>query len=404
MQFKRLMECVCCGNTQLRSCLDLGNQPLANNLLNHSNEPHDKFELKTQLCETCWHMQLSISVDPSLLFDNYLYVSGTSQTLRDYFDWFSSWCKQTWPTHVSVLDIACNDGSQLNSFKRQGYETLGVDPARNLLHISSQNHKIWCAYFDDQLVGRILPQQLDLIVAQNVVAHTADPLSFLQSCKQLMHADSRLIIQTSQAHMVFNKEFDTIYHEHISFFTVRSMKTLVQRAGMCLVNVYETPVHGVSYVFEIAIASQPVSNVQSWLDIERLQGLTEYTTYEYWCNQSHMLLQQLAQVCEQHSQQGYEIWGLGAAAKGITMLNAAQPNLTGVCDENPLKVGKYIPGVGVKIYSLTDLSNIDPNIPCLFVCMAWNYLEELTKKVKTYRYHPQDKIVTYFPEIKVSNL
>ncbi len=404
MQFKRLNECVCCGNSNLRMCLDLGQQPLANNLLDDVSDDYTQFELRTQLCVSCWHQQLSISVDPALMFDHYVYVSGTSQTLRDYFEWFAAWCNFMWPTHTSILDIACNDGSQLNSFKKLGYETWGVDPAQNLYEQSSQAHNVTCAYFDAQVVQQLSPRKLDLIVAQNVVAHTPEPVEFLKNCKQLMHEGSRLLIQTSQAHMVRNQEFDTIYHEHVSFFTVHSMKALVERAGMCLVNVYETPVHGVSYVFEVALQDQPDSNVTTWLQTEQHVGLTNSVTYDTWSNQAHKLLTKLRHTCDTHAQQGYQIWGLGAAAKGIVMLNAAQLKLTAVCDENPLKVGKWIPYVNVQIHALSDLQYIDPQTPCVFVCMAWNYLQELTQKVRTHRPNSADMIVTYFPEVKEINL
>lgn len=403
MQFNRLTDCVCCGSSDLRTCLDLGQQPLANNLINTVADAYNQYELRTQVCDTCWHQQLSISVDPTLMFDHYVYVSGTSQTLRDYFDWFAAWCNFMWPNHTSILDIACNDGSQLNSFKQLGYETWGVDPAQNLHEISSKSHNVICAYFDAQVTQR-LTQKLDLIVAQNVVAHTPEPLEFLKNCKQLMHDGSRLLVQTSQAHMVHNQEFDTIYHEHVSFFTVHSMQALVQRAGMCLVNVYETPVHGQSYVFEISLQPQPDSNVHTWLKMEMDTGLTNWQTYIAWRDQAHKLLTELRTVCEHHAEQGYQIWGLGAAAKGIVMLNAAQLQLTGVCDENPLKVGKWIPCVNVRIHALTDLAQVDAETPCLFVCMAWNYLSELTQKVSTHRHHPDDRMVTYFPQVKVDGI
>lgn len=403
MQFKRLTECVCCGSSNLRMCLDLGEQPLANNLTDHVTDTYTQFELRTQVCDTCWHQQLSLSVDPTLMFDHYVYVSGTSQTLRNYFDWFAAWCHNQWPHHKCVLDIACNDGSQLNSFKQLGYETWGVDPAQNLHEISSKSHNVICAYFDAH-VTQLLTQKLDLIVAQNVVAHTPEPLEFLKNCKQVMHDGSRLLVQTSQAHMVHNQEFDTIYHEHVSFFTVHSMQALVQRAGMCLVNVHETPVHGVSYVFEISLQPQPHSNVDAWLKMEIDTGLTTWCTYEAWRDHAHKLLTELRHVCEQHAHQGYQIWGLGAAAKGIVMLNAAQLQLSGVCDENPLKVGKWIPNVNVQIHALYDLATLDVDTPCLFICMAWNYLSELTQKVRSHRCEDLDRMITYFPEVKVTNL
>lgn len=400
MPYKRLTSCVCCGSHQLRSCLDLGTQPLANNLVSDPQTPIQEYELKTQVCESCYHMQLTISVQPDIMFDDYVYVSGTSQTLRDYFDWFANWCNFLWPCHTCVLDIACNDGSQLNSFKRLGYQTLGVDPAKNLHAQSSQQHDVICAYFDHNVVSQLSDKHIDLIVAQNVLAHTPDPLSFLQNCKHIMHDGSRLLVQTSQAHMILRNEFDTLYHEHVSYFSVHSMQALVARAGLQLINVYETPVHGTSYVFEIALQPQPESNVQDHLIREHVLGLTDPRTYNVWQQQAHKLLTELAQRCDIYTKAGYQVWGLGAAAKGITVLQAAQLNLQGVFDENPLKCHKWIPGVNCLVVPFTQIASLNPQTPCVFVCMAWNYLTELTHKVRELRQNGQDIMLTYFPEIQ----
>jgi len=241
---KELNECLCCGSEKLKLVLDLNEQPLANSFKKTAEEDEPTFPLRLNICEDCTHLQLSHAVNPDLLFKNYLYVSGTSQTLRDYFDWFARETLTYAPDASTVLDIACNDGSQLNSFKALGLKTYGVDPAENLHPLSSANHDVVCDYFTDKYAYHYGSKNLDIITAQNVFAHNSYPLEFLKQCKEIMHDASVLFIQTSQADMIRNNEFDTIYHEHLSFFNASSMSALARRAGLCLVDIRKTPIHG----------------------------------------------------------------------------------------------------------------------------------------------------------------
>jgi len=177
---KELNECLCCGSERLKLVLDLNEQPLANSFKKTAEEEEPYFPLRLNICEECTHLQLSHAVDPDLLFKNYLYVSGTSQTLRDYFDWFAKLTQEYFaepPT--TVLDIACNDGSQLNSFKALGLKTYGIDPAENLHVLSSKEHEVVCDYFKEKYVYHYKNKKLDIITAQNVFAHNDYPLDFL---------------------------------------------------------------------------------------------------------------------------------------------------------------------------------------------------------------------------------
>jgi 2-polyprenyl-3-methyl-5-hydroxy-6-metoxy-1,4-benzoquinol methylase len=195
-----LTECLCCGSTNLKVTLDLNEQPMANSFKDSPTEEELTFPLKLNLCTDCTHLQLSHAVNPDLLFKHYLYVSGTSQTLKDYFDWFAGYTRSFFATDPkNVLDIACNDGTQLDSFKAKGFTTYGIDPAENLYKLSSTNHEVICDYFTEQYVDQLKDKHLDVINAQNVFAHNSYPLEFLKMCKEIMHDDSVLFIQTSQA-------------------------------------------------------------------------------------------------------------------------------------------------------------------------------------------------------------
>ena len=189
-----LKECLACGSSHLTQVLDLNNQPLANSFIKGIDALEDVFPLTLNLCTECSHLQLSHAVNPDLLFKNYLYVSGTSQTLKDYFDWFAKFTLNYVDDPQNVLDIACNDGTQLNSFKDLGMTTYGIDPATNLHPLSSVNHDVICDYLTRDHVEYLHSQKLDIINAQNVFAHNSYPLEFLKICKDIMHQHQTFII------------------------------------------------------------------------------------------------------------------------------------------------------------------------------------------------------------------
>jgi SAM-dependent methyltransferase len=403
---KELKECLCCGSTDLEVTLDLGVQPMANSFLESTDETELTFPLVLNRCKNCYHLQLSHAVDPDLLFKNYLYVSGTSQTLRDYFDWFANYTIEEFTRSnerrpTTILDIACNDGSQLNSYKAQGLSTYGIDPASNLFELSSANHNVICDYFTDKYVDVYKDKNIDLITAQNVFAHNSYPLEFLQQCKNIMGPNSLLFVQTSQAEMVKNNEFDTIYHEHLSFFNINSMNALAERAGLHLVNVTKTPIHGTSYVFIFSTEDPDTYfSVGKMLAEEIVQGLTTEKTYIEYAEKCKQVVQDLKDTIVAYRADGFVIAGYGAAAKGMTLLNFGNITLDFIIDDNPLKQGRFSPGMHIPVVSI-DMLDECTDLNVAFVPLAWNFFDEIKRKIKTKRDNPEDVFIRYFPSIKV---
>ena len=380
MKYTELNNCLCCNSRNLIQHLDLGLQPLANSYRSQ-DEKLDEFELRTNLCTECFHLQLSIAVDPDLLFKNYSYVSGTSKTLHSYFEWFSNFVSEQTEIVDStcVLDIACNDGTQLDYFKSKGFNTYGIDPAENLYSTSSQNHEIYCGYLDD-LISKKWSNKFDYIIAQNVFAHNADPLNFLLKMSLMLKTNGRIYIQTSQSEMILNNEFDTIYHEHISFFNVNSMRELSRRVGITLVDVFKTPVHGSSYVFVFQMVSNLCEKINNILAYEKWQGLQTIDTYKFHANNALVTISEFNETIKTYRERGYKIIGYGAAAKGNTILNAAKVYLDIIIDDNDLKWDKYTPGSNSKIdgpHRLVDFygSNV------LFIPLAWNFYTEIMNRM-----------------------
>jgi hypothetical protein len=398
---KQLTECLCCGSERLKLVLDLKEQPMANSFKKAAEEGELYFPLKLNICEDCTHLQLSHAVNPDLLFKNYLYVSGTSQTLRDYFDWFA---KQTLgyfeaePT--AVLDIACNDGSQLNSFKTLGLKTYGIDPAENLHVLSSANHEVICDYFKEKYVYHYKMKNLDIITAQNVFAHNSYPLEFLQQCKEIMSNTTRLFIQTSQADMIKNNEFDTIYHEHLSFFNSKSMTALAERAGLHIIDITKTPIHGNSYVFVFSKVPGARPSVQHQLEQEREQGLQDLNTYLAYADRAVTIVEDLVETIQHYRGLGYVVAGYGAAAKGMTLINFGDVNLDFVIDDNPLKQGLFCPGSNIPVVGIDMLDQCE-DVKVAFIPLAWNFFSEIQKKIKGKRDQEGDVFIKYFPKISI---
>ncbi len=393
--FTEKKDCICCGKSNLSLVLDLNNQPLANSY-HKEDEVLEEYPLGLNLCDNCYHLQLTHIVDPDLLFKNYLYCSGTTQTLRDNFEWFSNFVLEDAPVCKTVLDIACNDGTQLDCFKAKGVETYGIDPAENLYELSSKNHDVKCEYFDSVFFGHLF----DVIIAQNVFAHNSDSKKFLDDCCELMDDDSRLYIQTSQAHMVQNNQFDTVYHEHISFFNINSFNELVKRTNLNLIDVIKTPVHGVSYLFVLSKKKMNEHRVQNLIDTERETGLYSKKTYDDYKRNILNIVESFKKVVK-HVQSEYPVIGYGAAAKGNTFLNFADIKLDYVIDDNELKQGLYTPGTNIEIKSVELLKEYGEDDRILFVPLAWNFYDEIRNRIKVVRDNDNDRFLKYFPVIGI---
>jgi SAM-dependent methyltransferase len=416
-----LTSCVACGSHNLKLTLDLNTQPLANSYKLNKDDVQEEYPLAINRCTDCYHIQLTHSVDPHLMFDDYLYVSGTSTTMHSHCDHFAQYASTTHSNYTDsqgqpkkVFDIGCNDGTQLDYFKKLGHTTFGVDPAQNLFSLTYKNHEVWCDYFNNNFIKEELVDRVgnsltfDIISAQNVFAHGPDPLGFLQTAKKIMNDDTLLFIQTSQAFMIRNNEFDTIYHEHISFFNVKSMNELCKRAGLTLVDVQYMPIHGTSFVF--VISKNPVirfpfmeTKIEQLISIEEKAGVYDEGTYERYAKRANEIVKQLKYETDfvRQNMIGWNVVGYGAAAKGMTLLNYSKINLDFIVDDNPLKQGRFTPGTSIPIVSADHIDKLGTT---MFVPLAWNFFDEIRKKIKERRNeedHRYDKFITYFPRVEI---
>lgn len=411
MDLISLDKCLACGSRNIKNVLDLGAQPLANSYKSVKYENEKCFPLSINHCRECFHVQLTHAVNPDLMFKNYLYVSGTSQTMKKYFKWFADFSKEYYQMSnketrgkITVLDIGCNDGSQLDQYDSAQFQTYGVDPAENLAEVSSRSnkHKIYATYFDYQFYEKADEEFYDIIVAQNVFAHNFSPYEFLSVARKMMKDSSLLFVQTSQADMIRNNEFDTIYHEHISFFNINSMRVLCERAGLNLIDVQKTPLHGNSYIFVMSKSIARPNHIQNLIDMEcKDAALLDENTYVKYAEKCKQLITDLVDEISKLRKKGYKIVGYGAAAKGMTLLNYGKINLDFIVDDNPLKQGKFTPGRDIPIVSLDHIRKISETDSVVYIPLAWNFLKEITGKIKSARNNERDIFLTYFPKVEL---
>lgn len=359
--------------------IDFGAMPLVN-----TYSVKNEYPLSVNRCVKCCHLQLKEFVDPEILYRDYTYCSGTGRTAFEYFSKFAREALSYIPDAKSVLDVANNDGSQLDAFKALGLSTYGVDPAENLQAISvAKGHCVKAAFFEDCE----LDQTFDIITAQNVLAHTPRPLKFLQKCSEAMHDNSRLFIATSQANLIINGECDTIYFEHISYFNAHSMTKLCQRAGLVILDIIMRDIHGTSYVFVLGKMGKGSSNVHDRLEWELIVGMLEPKIYVWWTQHVRAKIENVGKTITDFKEQGYYTVGCGAAAKGISMLNMAKVKLDILADNTPTKIGKETSGM--KIVPFNEIVNLRQE-KILFVILAWNVSSEIKSNVLELRDNRND--------------
>lgn len=396
MKFKSINTCLACESSNLIEILDLGLQPLANSYrLPDTDSDEEIFPLHLRVCEQCLHAQISVAVDPGILYEDYSYVSGTTSTLKSYFKDFAEEIAKR-GAETSVLDIAANDGSFVKALRDAGLNGVGVDPAKNLVELAiSEGLAMHLGFWTSEFALNF-DQKFDVITAMNVLAHVGDPADFLKGCRTALKVNGSIFIQTSQALMINRGEFDTIYHEHHSFFNTRSLQRLAERANLYVVDGKYVDVHGTSYRWELK--AKPTSKPLFLLEDEISRGMTKIETFFRFAEIAKHRAQETASIIQFQKEKGIAICAYGAAAKAHTFFNFANIKPDLVVDDNPLKQGRMSPGTGVVIKHPSCIQEI--NEPLQFIVSAWNFSHEIKERISIIRGGQfDDRFLQYFPEV-----
>lgn len=406
------MNCLACGSNNVSEVLSLGHQSPVNRL---TLEPGklQSFPLALAACASCGHGQLTFHVPPEDLFVDYLYASSTSETLRNYSRDFALSLKNVVRPGGTVLEIACNDGILLSQLAAFEIPYVGVDPASQMVErcIESGLSDVVCDFWPTDKLDNLT---FDVIVGQNVLAHNPNPLEFMAAVSQSLSPGGFSIFQTSQADMVLNGEFDTVYHEHFSFFSEKSARALSERAGLVFGGTSYTTIHGISSLYGFAKDAEGARRFDdfcrnletkvAWLPPQasaKARLLRRERTENDWfsfAEDARKRMSEMVTVVEEARLQGRQIVAVGASAKGLTFLKAAGILPDVVLDDAIDKIGRWVDGLDCRITQLTGFST---EVPCTLVITAWNFSVEIMNKLKSSSKFPAGSVaVRYFPELE----
>lgn len=393
MNYKVRKDCRVCHSKKLRKFLSLGNMPLPNAFLSgrQLDIPEKKYPLDVCFCTECGMVQLEQIVDAPNMFENYAYFTGASDPIRKHFNAMADEIiREYTPGNGSlVVDIGSNDGTLLQAFKNKGMRVLGIDPAKNIAeYANKQGIETLCGYFNEDIIRRILAvkEHPAIITATNVFAHVDDLDSFIINIKLLMKTDGVFIFEVPYWLETMDKvEFDTIYHEHLSYFAVKPLQVLFSRFGMYIAKVELIDVHGGSLRVHVKNGTVISKVTVPFIDEEFDVGLYKVKTYEEFTRKVKRIKKDLREVLVNIKKDGEKVVGYGASAKGNILLNYCKIDdelVEYIADTTVYKQGLYTPGTHILVRAF-DKFYADP--PEYSLLLAWNYTDTILKKEEKYR-------------------
>jgi len=385
---RRVSRCRVCGSKDLTLFLDLGETPLANSFLTNPDEREEWFPLQLFFCNLCALVQLSRVVDPDTLFRNYAYRSSSSGTVVAHLLELARFVHANLlgSSKDLVVEIGSNDGTFLKALKEMGVKILGVEPARNMAHIANaQGVETLPTFFGSKEARRIrdLNGGVKVMVANNVFAHVDDLHDFMRGVVTLLDDGGVLSVEVPYlGDLNQNVEYDTVYHEHLSYFTVHPIVKLFDEFGMKLLKVVKLELHGGSIRLLAETTKQRPR--PSFLAFEEKCGLTKLRTYESLAERVEYQKESLRRILEDARSGGEKIVGYGAPAKGNTLLNfcgIGTETLAYLIDTTPEKIGRFTPGTHIPVVETERFRNEQPPFALM---LAWNYEKEIVMKEREY--------------------
>ncbi|MGO8765419.1 MAG: class I SAM-dependent methyltransferase [Limisphaerales bacterium] len=383
--------CRTCGSKNLKLILDLGKTALANDFLRPEEVKnyHTCLPLRVVLCLDCSLVQLADTVDPRILYSHYAYVTSTSATMESHLNKQAAHLLATGHLGAGskVLEIASNTGVFLKKFKEQGCDVLGIEPAANIADIAIATAIPTRKEFFNASTAKKLKAEwgtADLILGRHVFAHIDDLRDLIAGLEAVSHQETLIAFEVPYLVDFFeHTEYDTIYHEHLSYISVRSIEALVKDSAFALARVDHYPIHGGSILFHLRHRSSKTAihpGVARALEQEQQMKLGEPATWEGFARSVGHIRARLPALVRELKQQGKRIIGYGASAKGNTLLNTcglSATELDYIIDNTPFKQNKVAPGSWVPIRSPDNLLKDQPDYALL---LAWNFAPEIIRR------------------------
>ena len=406
------MKCRFCQNKLKIIFADLGMSPLANSYVNsiESEVGEVFFPLKTFVCEKCFLVQLGEFKSPNEIFKDYAYFSSFSSSWVNHAEQYVNSLVKKFNINKKnlVIEIASNDGYLLQFFKKKNIPVLGIEPAKNVAkNAIKKGIPTITKFFGSKLAKELKKsgKKVDCIIANNVLPHTPELTDFIKGLELLIHPNGVIIIQFSAylIPLIKNGQFDHIYHEHFSYFSLTTVKQILKKFKLEIIDVEELNVHGGSlrlYIKKIGQTKKESKNVKKLLKKEKEFGITKKDTYRNFQNQ---ILEKKISIWKFFSvakKEKKKIACYGAPAKGNTMLNYCQIGkdfINFTVDKNPAKQGKLLPGTHIPIFNLKKINEFKPDY---LVILPWNLKEEIVEEMKYIRKWG-GKFVVLTPKVRI---
>lgn len=376
--------------------LDLGEQPLANAFPRSEADFEQEafYPLRVSFCRDCSLVQLRDVVDPEVLFRDYIYVTGTSETIAAHNRGYAESVVQLLglgPDDL-VIEAASNDGSLLSCFKAHGVGVLGVEPARNIAELSEKaGVPVVQEFLSADLGPKVRAEHgpARAVIGNNVLAHVDDINGFVKGAREMLADDGLVIFEFPWlGELVERLEYDTVYHEHLCYLSLSALRGIFERLDMVVHRVDRTPVHGGS----LRVHAGPRSHwkthgptAEALFEDEQARGLTAEATYVDLAAKVEANREAVLGMLRDMKAEGLSLAGYGAPAKGNTLLNycGIGPDLLPyTVDRSPLKVGRLTPGMHIPVIAADELAARQPDRTLI---LAWNFAEEIQRQQATYR-------------------
>jgi len=351
-----------------------------------------KFPLDVNYCEDCSLVQIGYSVPPEELFTDYIYVTSTSDAIHRHATLLANEFKNRFSLNNKsiVVEIASNDGCVLGYFKKLGIEVLGVEPARNVAKIAIEKGiETYVDFFNEKTAIDIVKKygKADVILARHVFAHVPEIHDFVKGLKHQLKKDGLIAIEAPYlVDMIEKTEFDTIYHEHLSYLSLRPMSKLFKKYGMELFDVEYFNIHGGALMYFICNEGTHEVNpkVEKYLSEEKKNGFYTIDVYINFAKRTMLLKTKLIDLLNRLKKDGNTIAAYGAPAKGNTLLNfcgLSTDLIDYIVDKSPYKQNLFTPGMHIPIFSPNKLIEEMPDYTLL---LAWNFADEILEQQKAY--------------------
>jgi SAM-dependent methyltransferase len=390
--------------------LSLGDMPLANALITAEelDQPESTYPLVLAFCPECSLVQITETVPPEKLFRDYLYFSSFSDTMLHHAQAIVERVLEWRPLNANSLavEIASNDGYLLQYYKQAGIPVLGIEPAINVARVAEKERGIRTItdFFGAETAERLVEQgeRADVIHANNVLAHVPDLNGFARGLQLLLKPEGVAIIEVPYVKDLIDRcEFDTIYHEHLSYFSLTALNQLFERHGLVIQQVEHLTIHGGSLRIFVGIENgQPTAAVSELLEEEKRWGVNRLEFYQDFARRVAELKASLRSFVFDLKDRKERLAAYGAAAKGSTLLNyfgIDKSALDFVVDRSPYKQGRYMPGVRLPIYSPARLLE---EMPSHVLLLTWNFADEILSQQEEYR-RRGGKFIIPIPELRV---